>query len=313
MISLYAQAMINFSYNLSPILKNNLGSIELLRQKILLTPLSPKTELHLSFEATASRIYWALIFSKQKSINKSKVTKLIINRQEKEKLKKEDQEVLKYKRALDYIGQNWLVAKKLVTPKDVINLHKIASFGRFNSSEKNLKQLLDYLQKASDHPVVQAAVTYIQIINMAPFTHGNTKAASLLALLFLYKAGYDFRGFLVLEQCWHPDLIIYRDNLTPLLEDFSKILANKLEKTASLEPGTYEPMVGVPENFWELSERQKEILTYLEQPNSSITNKKVQKFFGVSQITASRDLAKLANLGLLFIHGKGRSVFYTKV
>ena len=99
MISLYAQAMINFSYNLSPILKNNLGSIELLRQKILLTPLSPKTELHLRFEATASRIYWALIFSKQKSINKSKVTKLIINRQEKEKLKKEEEEVAAAKEA----------------------------------------------------------------------------------------------------------------------------------------------------------------------------------------------------------------------
>ncbi len=45
----------------------------------------------------------------------------------------------------------------------------------------------------------------------------------------------------------------------------------------------------------------------------TITNKKVQKLFKVSQITASRDLAKLASVGLLFTHGKGRSVYYTKV
>jgi len=35
--------------------------------------------------------------------------------------------------------------------------------------------------------------------------------------------------------------------------------------------------------------------------------------FKVSQITASRDLSKLGALGLLFIHGKGRSVYYTKI
>ncbi len=303
--------MINFSYNLSPILKNHLNKIESLRQEILLTPLSPKTELRLRWQTMINRVYWVMIFSKTRSVNKTKVAALI-NRQEKGKVRKDDQEILKYKNALDYIRANWLVSEKLVTPKDVLDLHRLACYGRFRSSQEVLKQLLDYLQKANEHPVIQAAVAYIQIMNISPFTLGNTQVASLLALLFLYKTGYDFRGLLNLEECWHPDLIIYRSNLTPILEQFAKLLANCLEKTASFDSEAAELAAFSP-SFWELNDRQKAILTYLEQPNITISNKKVQQLFKVSQITASRDLTKLANLGLLFLHGKGRSVFYTKV
>lgn len=303
--------MINFSYNLSSNLKQNLSKIESLRQKILLTPLSPKLEIRLRWKAMLNRIYWAMVFSKGRSLNKSQVVKLLTK--EANPQNKEEYEVLKYKNALDYIRENWLVSKKLVTPKDVLTLHELACYGRFRSSQEVLKQLLDYLQKSPEHPVVQAAVAYIQIINISPFNLGNTQVASLLALLFLYKTGYDFRGLVVLEECWHPDLIIYRGNLTPLLENFSSVLANQLEKTANFDLNTADLDVGLSNSFWELNDRQKAILNYLEQPNLSITNKKVQNLFKVSQITASRDLAKLTNLGLLFVHGKGRSVFYTKV
>lgn len=302
----------DFSYNLSEQLKNYLRKIELLRQKILLTPLSAKTEIRLRWEAMINRIYWAMVFSKTKSINKTKVVKLI-NRQEKERMGVEDQEILKYKNALDYIKGNWLVSEKTVTSRDVLALHELGSYGRFRSSEKTLNQLLDYLQKSPEHPVVQAAVAYIQIINISPFTLGDTQIASLLSNLFMYKAGYDFRGLLVLEECWHPDLIIYRPNLTPLLEEFSKVFANRLEKTASFDLGNQAEFDGLSTSFWELNDRQKAILNHLEQPDLRITNKKVQNLFNISQITASRDLTKLANLGLLFIHGKGRSVFYTRV
>lgn len=65
-------------------------------------------------------------------------------------------------------------------------------------------------------------------------------------------------------------------------------------------------------SLWKLNDRQKKILDIMENPELKITNKIVQKQFGISQITASRDLAKMVNLGVLLPHGKGRSVFYTK-
>lgn len=67
------------------------------------------------------------------------------------------------------------------------------------------------------------------------------------------------------------------------------------------------------EGFFELNDRQKSILNMLDQPTASITNRLTQKAYKVSQITASRDLAKLTTLGFLFSHGKGRSVYYTRV
>jgi len=69
----------------------------------------------------------------------------------------------------------------------------------------------------------------------------------------------------------------------------------------------------LPSSFWKLNGRQQSILSVLENPGEKITNKDVQKKFGVSQITASRDLSHLTTLGLLLAHGKGRSVYYTKV
>ena len=67
------------------------------------------------------------------------------------------------------------------------------------------------------------------------------------------------------------------------------------------------------ESFFHLTDRQKQILSLFDEPGLRLTNRKVQELFDVSQITASRDLAKLAELNLLFSSGKGRSVFYTKI
>ncbi len=67
------------------------------------------------------------------------------------------------------------------------------------------------------------------------------------------------------------------------------------------------------QSYFELNDRQTSILNMLDLPQGSITNRKIQKAYKVSQITASRDLAKLTTLGFLFSHGKGRSVYYTKV
>ena len=67
-----------------------------------------------------------------------------------------------------------------------------------------------------------------------------------------------------------------------------------------------------PTTLKRLTIRQKEILYLLEKPETPITNKQIQQVFKVSQITASRDLARLSIVGLLLPHGKGRATYYTK-
>ena len=318
MISLIS--MVDLSYNLSSSLTESLQKIDNLRRKILLTPLSAKTETRLRWEAIINRIYWSLVLSTN-PLTKAEMVKLLISDHRKKRLTPDEQEVINYKKALDYISQNWLVTSDRITPKVVVTLHDLACPGQLQGSEAPLKQVLDYLQASSENPVVQAGVAQIQLITLAPFSDGNGRTARLLALLFLYKAGFDFRGLLVLEEYFRRDLAAFRQttenvsksqSLTLWLEYFAQGVAAQLEKV--LEDLTLQRShLDLPASFWNLNDRQKEILTMLDQPDSTITNKKVQKKFRVSQITASRDLSRLANLELIFARGKGRSIYYTKV
>lgn len=312
--------MRDLSYNLSFSLAESLQRIENLRQKILVTPLSQKTELRARWEAIVNRIYWSLVLSGN-SLTKAEMVKLLISEGKKKRLTEDEQEVINYKKALDYISQNWFVSQNRVTPKTIVTLHDLACPGRLRGSEQAIKHVLDYLQASSEKPVVQAGVAQIQIITLAPFSDGNGRTARLLALLFLYKAGFDFRGLLVLEEYFRRDLVSFaqntqrlskNQNLTLWLEYFAKGVASQLEK-AQEDLILQRSHIDLPATFWELNERQKEVLTTLDQPGATITNKKVQKQFKVSQITASRDLSHLANLGLIFARGKGRSIYYTKV
>ena len=124
-----------------------------------------------------------------------------------------------------------------------------------------------------------------------------------------------------LEEYYRRDIVTYhrmleiskiQGNMTLFLEYFVYGMSASLEKIMddirSLKTGEY-----LPASFWKLNSRQKAIMETLENPEEKITNKQVQKRFNVSQITASRDLTNLTNLGLLLTHGKGRSIYYTKV
>jgi len=133
--------------------------------------------------------------------------------------------------------------------------------------------------------------------------------------------GFVSKGLLCLDEYFKKDFVGYRENveavlgnknLTLWLEYFAGAVVTQLEKTLT-EVLSEKYSLDVTRNFFELNDRQKEIMSILDQPNVVISNKKVQKMFKVSQITASRDLSRLSTLGLLFTHGKGRSVYYTKI
>ncbi|MBI3290033.1 Fic family protein [Candidatus Microgenomates bacterium] len=306
-----------FYYNLSIPLKSSLSHIEQLRRQILLTPISPKTELRLRWEAMLNRIYWSLNLSGN-PLTKTEMAKLLSG-QTKKRLTPAEKEVINYSRALDYISQEWLVTGRNIQPKTILELYNLACSGRFRDYETNLRQMLNYLQASSENPVIQAGSALMQLVKLSPFTSENDKVARLLSLLFLYKIGYDFRGMLTIEEYFRHDLTTLEQvsqvpggNLTDWLEYYSFGVSQQLEKALENFDNT-NPQNFVPTGFWELNDRQKEVLKILEQPDISITNKAVQKRFKVSQITASRDLTKLASLGLIFAHGKGRSVYYTKV
>ena len=307
-----------FSYNLSSILKENLLKIDLLNKQIILAEISPKDEIRFRWETVIERIYWVFQVNGI-NIEKEKIIKFLSS--EKKNTNEFRLQVTNFKKAIDYINLDWILNKKFVSVKTVAMLHdKLCTGGSLNK-EKELRQALEYLQSGTEHPIIRSAISFIQIVDLSCLAKGNMLLSSLLSLLFLYKYGYYFRGFLTLEEYWKKEYEVFNDvtrkvikskNATLWLEFYSKgiiwSLENKLKDISSTKF-----LTDLSGTFWELSDRQKEIISELDRPGATITNRKVQSMLKVSQITASRDLTKLANIGLLFPHGKGRSIYYTKV
>lgn len=311
--------MLNISYTITPKLNNYISKIENLRKAIHLAPISQNTKLKLRWEATLNRIYASLALSGN-FLKRTEMVNLLTHT--KKKLRKEEQEVINYKIALDYILQNWLGSSAPIDATTIISLSKIVGQGRLSTPKEELSHLFEYLTAKEENPVIQGAIVHIELMKMQPFT-GNNQIISLLAsTFFLYKYGYDFRRFIAYETEWIEDHSYFKENyklamnapsLTLWIEYFALCILHQLEKLAQKLSSPNQILRDFPKVLWELNDRQKSILSNLDNPSTIITNRKIQKGHAVSQITASRDLKKLTNLNLLFAHGKGRSTYYTKI
>ena len=317
--------MVNLSYNLSYTLKERLQKADSLRKDILLTPLSQKTELQMRWDNLIIRTYYSLSLA-DNPLTKPDVLKILAlyasDKALSGKLTVQQQDVRNYKKSLDYISGNWLVTSKNVAVKDVLMLYDIFCRGRLVASPSQLAEVLNYVQANEDHPIIKAGVINIGILRLAPFSQGNGRLSRLLSYLFFYKAGYDIRGLIEFEKSWSQDRQTYLEalrislgaaSITLWLEFFANSLIAQLEPILKKIQSSSPENLGINSSFWNLTDRQKSIINMLDQPGLTITNRKVKKHFGISQITASRDLSHLASLGILFAHGKGRSVYYTKV
>ncbi len=311
--------MKNLTYNLSPGLKSSLQSIELLRKDILTAPISPKDELRLRWEAIIQLIYNSLSLANV-NVSKAQVIDILQLPQRKE-ITSVEKDVIYYKKAIDFLRQNWLVVKRNVTVSSLDELAEIAHLSnQFELVRKEMPNVLRYVQAGNDHPIICASVVQSQI-DRGEFAELKVGIIGRLAsLLILYKNGYDFRGLFVPEEFWADEKETYRKiingegkgDLSGWLEYFAQTAVDTLEK-AKKDIEELKFHIDVESQFFLLTERQKSILAFLDNPKANITNRLVQKEFKVSQITASRDLSKLSSLGLLYQHGRGRSVYYTKV
>lgn len=320
--------MATISYGVSIYLKETLNDIETLRHQIILTPLSSKVDHRLQWEALVNRTYWSASFG-ESTLKKIDIIRLFTERRKK-RLVREHHAVLSYRKAFDAIRNDWLVTTKTVQPATLLTVHSYASSGSplfasnqrtFRNLEASIRQLLDLLQTREDHPLVQAAIAHLQLLILAPFDADSATVARIATYLFLYRRGYDVRGLLVLEEHWRRTLMDYQravsqtakdGNANQWLEYFVRGVHEHMKNLVELV-STPRFSLDIPTTFFELNDRQKSILDQLEPPQTAISNRKVQQRFAVSQITASRDLAKLVSLGLIAPRGKGRSVTYTRI
>ncbi len=311
------------SYHLSENIQENIKNIESLRIKTLLLPIKPKVEQRLRWEANINKTYWGLTLA-DNPLSKTQMAKMMSKPLAK-KLTDHQKEVISYMNTLSLIREYWTGRFDSITTRNILEIYDLSCkniFGStssyFKSKEMEVKKIIDFIESGKDHPVIKAGLLQIEIIKLSPFENGTGRVARLLSHLMLTRFGYDLRGLLVLEDYYRNDLVSLKEatnsvekikNATKWLEYFTNGVANGYEK--ALHSLTTQDNTK-SNSQWKLNDRQKKILESLSHPESKTTNKIVQKTFKISQITASRDLSKMVNLGVLLPHGKGRSVFYTK-
>ena len=312
------------NYNISSQLKDYLQKIDIIRDKILTTPIPREVEIRMRWEAQVERTYWSFSLADD-STTKPEVLD-VLKEPEFAPLKGKE-EIVNFYTALNFIRDNWLASNSRVKPSDIEKLYELTTKYQLGSKnklsqkkEQEIKSFLNYIQQGENHPILQAGIAYIQIYKINPYPNATDKIAILSAHLFLYKLGYDLRDMLVFEEFFRRELASLRQSresvethktLTLWLEFFTYALgvqANKILQ--NIEAKKYK--TDLPNTFSKLNSRQKLIVSGLNNPGSRTTNGEVQKKYGVSQITASRDLAKLAKLRLVFRVGAGRSTYYTK-
>ncbi len=311
--------MLSFSYTIALNLRDTLNTVNRLRAQILTLPIPPKTEAKLAWEGTAIRT-WATLTLAGYTVPKHEVATILANPVGKTRA---ITTILGLRKSYDFIHSEWRANPR---PIRMSTLEILCSFiypdtpNLFPAIEPSLKELLAYLAAEEEHPVIQAGIAHMHILTIPEVTAPGL-LARLIHYLFLAKYGFDIRGWITPERVWQTDEAVYsrllaayqRDHtLTQWLEYITQSMTANLETILSdIKESRFH--IEYPAAFWEMSDRQKEILTLMDVPGATITNRQVHKRFHVSQITASRDLAKLTSLGLLYPHGKGRAVYYTKI
>lgn len=299
------------TYNLSTHLKKNIRDVEDLRSDIVLCVLSPIEEIRLRWQTTIDRIYYWLHLANLPTTRKE--ISIVLTHAQKPQKTPLGQHIVNYRLALHTLYVDWLGNPEPLTIK---NIQQIADSVHYVIPKTaDLSHTLAYLQAGTTiHPLVQAAIIHLQF--------ATTPIAHLAPLMVLYQHGFDLRGMLCPEALFYEEKERYfktmqqmsdASTITLWLELYTETLVRNAQHIKQLLHETKRDTVSSQTHHFNLTSRQKSILSCFDEPGAALTNKNIQERFKISQITASRDLSRLATLGFLFPRGKGRSTHYTRV
>lgn len=307
------------SYAKSPLVIENIQRIELLRTQLLSLIISREDEWELRWETKLMHTFYSLSLY-DLSVQKNKVITTLSSAGANNEVTEQQKEIILFREAADYVDRSWHITQNLITYEVLADLYKKIWKKKIAIPEAELEQAFMFIQKSTEHPVIQAIAAQATIYQYANIDEKNRSFSHLILMLMLYKYGWDLRGMVLIEHFFHIERAYYKEllsnalegkNITPWLEYMTTAYVTELEE--SIQKISMRERDSVIAKAFKLSDRQKEILAYFTTPESTITNRQVQKMFKVSAITASRDLSKLVLQGLLYSEGKGRAVTYSKV
>lgn len=168
--------------------------------------------------------------------------------------------------------------------------------------------------------VIVAGLTHYEMVRIHSFIDGNGRTARIMATLVLYKRGFDLKRFFALDDYYDHDRPAYyaalqtvdpvETDVTEWLEYFTDGVAESIKTVREKVLGLSKDVKVLKERGQiALNERQMKIVEFIIE-EGKITNRDIQKMFGVSNTIAKREVSKLKELGVIELKGQGRNAHY---
>lgn len=227
----------NFRYTAR--LVNDLTKIAVARELILNSPLVPKWEVSLRRETIVRSAHSSTSIEGNR-LSIEQVSDLAHGR-EVTATRKDKGEVLNYLKVLEHIGK--LTDGKLITEKDVLNVHKLLTRGTLENPADSgayrnryvvvgnrltgevlfrppsnedvprlVRELIEWLNSPEANaldPVIEAGLAHYEFVRIHPFVDGNGRTARVLATSILYLRGFDAKQFFCLDDYYDSDRPAY--------------------------------------------------------------------------------------------------------
>jgi Fic family protein len=173
------------------------------------------------------------------------------------------------------------------------------------------------------HPAIAAGITHYEIVRIHPFLDGNGRVARAMALLVMFRHGYDVKRFFSLEEHYDREPMRYYEALqsvgkmdhdqTVWLEYFVEGLAIELTRIKEKVKGLSTDLKikkSLGGQQLSLTERQIKIVEFIQE-NGFLQNKAFFELFPlVSEDTVLRDLNDLVKKGIVKKEGTTKGAKY---
>ncbi len=341
-------------YTISNSILRHIGTIEASREVIDHAPLLPFYEKQFQKDAMVRAVHHGThIEGNALDLNQAEQAmfgKEVIARQ------RDVQEVINYRRVMEYIGEFQGEKKVVLDTETVKHVHTMTvekildpdRQGKFRKTqvviknsltgevsftpppavvvEQQVTDLFAYIKTATNediHPVLKSGIVHYELVRIHPFVDGNGRVARAISTLILFTEGYDIRKFFSLEEYFDSDPTSYyqalqsvtkrEGDLTFWLEYFTEGLAIELAKIKqkveriSVDANLRERLGGAP---LLLSERQLELIEYIQKTGFLQNSAFKQLFPFVSEDTVLNDLKVLIKAGIIKKHGVTKAAKY---
>ena len=176
-----------------------------------------------------------------------------------------------------------------------------------------MTELVAWLNAADEvHPILCAGIAQFQLVHIHPFLDGNGRTARLLAMLCMYRRGYDFRKLFTLSEYYDRDRSSYYRAIQSVREQRMDHTHWLTYFAAGLEWQLLEVQAKGERLIREqgLSERQRVALDLASSQPAFRIDDFAARCPGVHRRTLQRDLRGLVELGLITTEGATNRLVY---